>query len=140
MLKLWDIKKVNEDYTSRGELSSIKTDKSLNISIPFINRDLKLLYSVSKNENFIKVYNYNGDKLNEINKYNLNFESSYSILFDRKCLDNKLEIDKFIRYHNLNKELYFISIKKEAYDDSFQDEKNFSYNSSTNKNGDKDEK
>ena len=101
---------------------------------------MKLLYSVSKNENFIKVYNYNGDKLNEINKYNLNFESSYSILFDGKCLDNKLEIDKFIRYHNLNKELYFISIKKEAYDDSFQDEKNFSYNSSTNKNGDKDEK
>ena len=59
---------------------------------------MKLLYSVSKNENFIKVYNYNGDKLNEINKYNLNFSSSYSILFDRKCLDNKLEIDKLIRY------------------------------------------
>ena len=56
MLKLWEIKKVNEDYTSRGELSSIKIDKSFNISIPFINRDLKLLYSVGKNENFIKVY------------------------------------------------------------------------------------
>jgi len=63
----------------------------------------------------------NGDKLNEINEYNLNFSSSYSILFDRKCLDNNLEIDKFIRYHNINKKLYFISIKNEAYDDSFQD-------------------
>jgi len=140
MLKLWDIRKVNEDYTSQGELSSIKIDKSFNISIPFINRELKLLYSVGKNEKFIKVYDYNGDKLSEINKYNLNFESSYSILFDRKCLDNNLEIDKFIRYHNINKELYFISIKNEAYDDSFQDEKNFSNNSSTNKSGDKDEK
>jgi len=125
MLKLWDIRKVNEDYTSQGELSSIKIDKSFNISIPFINRELKLLYSVGKNENFIKVYDYDEDKLNEINKYNLNFESSYSILFDRKCLDNNLEIDKFIRYHNINKELYFISNKKEENDDSFQDEKKF---------------
>ena len=40
--------------------------------------------------------------------YNSNCDSSYSALFDRKYIDNKLEIDRFIRYNSPKKELYYI--------------------------------
>ena len=139
MLKLWDIRKVNDDYTCQGEITSIIVDKSLNAPIPFINRELKLLYLVAKNEKYIKMYDYNRDKLNEIYNYNSNCDSSYSVLFNRKCIDNKLEIDRFLRYNSINKKLYYISIEKGINDDSFQNEKNFSNNSSINKNENKNE-
>ena len=86
------------------------------------------------------MYDYNGDKLNEIYTYNSNFDSSYSALLNRKFIDNKLEIDRFIRYNSLNKELCCISIEKEINDDSFQNQKNFLYNSTINKIGNKNEK
>ena len=92
----------------KGEITSIIVDKSLNAPIPFINRELKLLYLVAKNEKYIKMYDYNRDKLNEIYNYNSNCDSSYSVLFNRKCIDNKLEIDRFLRYNSINKKLYYI--------------------------------
>ena len=67
----------------------------------FINRELKLLYSICTNENYIKIYDYNGDKLNEINTYYSEYKSSYSFLCDRKCLDSTLENDRFIRNYFL---------------------------------------
>ena len=106
----------------------------------FINRELKLLYSICTNENYIKIYDYNGDKLNEINTYYSEYKSSYSFLCDRKCLDSKLENDRFIRYNNTNNELFFISIQDKRTDESVQNEKNISYNSSVNKNEDINEK
>jgi len=99
LLKLLDIRKINDDYSSLGEINSIIVDNSPNVSIPFINRELKLLYSICTNENYIKIYDYNGDKLNEINTYYSEYKSSYSFLCDRKCLDSKLEKDRFIRYN-----------------------------------------
>ena len=136
LLKLWDIRKVNDDYTSQGEITSIIVDNSTNVSIPYINREQKLLYSIGKDEKYIKIYEYNGDKFNEINRYYSNFKSPYSILFDRKCLDSKLEIDRFIRYNNTNNELFFISVQDKRTDDSIQNGRNILYNSSINKNED----
>ena len=136
MLKLWDIRKVNDNYTNQGEIASIIVDKSSNVSVPYINREQKLVYSIGKDENFIKIYDYNGDMLNEINTYYSKNRSSYSVLFDRKCLDSKLEIDRFIRYYNTKNELIFISVIDKRTDDSFQNGKNISYNSLINKNED----
>ena len=140
LLKLLDIRKINDDYSSLGEINSIIVDNSPNISIPFINREQKLLYSIGKDENYIKIYDYNGDKINEVNTYYSNFKSPYSLLFDRKCLDRKLENDRFIRYNNTNNELLFISVQDKRTGDSFQNGKNISYNSSINKNEDINEK
>jgi len=136
MLKLWDIRKVNDDYTNQGEIASIIVDNSSNVSIPYINREQKLLYSIGKDEKYIKIYDYNGNMLNEINEYNSKNKSSYSVLFDRKCLDRKLEIDRFIRYYNTKNELFFISVLDKRTEDSIQNGKNISYNSSINKNED----
>ena len=140
LLKLLDIRKINDDYSSLGEINSIIVDNSPNVSIPFINREQKLLYSIGKDENYIKIYDYNGDKINELNTYYSNCKSPYSLLFDRKCLDRKLENDRFIRYNNTNNELLFISVQDKRTGDSFQNGKNISYNSSINKNEDINEK
>ena len=136
MLKLWDIRKVNDDYSNQGEITSIIVDNSTNVSIPYINREQKFLYSIGKDEKYIKIYDYNGDKFYEINRYNSKFKSPYSVLCDRKCLDRKFEIDKFIRYNNANNELFFISVQDKRTDDSFKNERNILYNLSINKNED----
>ena len=74
------------------------------------------------------------DKNKEINRYYSNFKSPYSILFDRKCLYYKMEIDRFIRYNNTNNELFFISVQDKRTDDSIQNGRNILYNLSINKN------
>ena len=50
MLKLWDIKKLDK------EIMSIKTDTSMNVCIPFADRELKLIYTLGKEEKPINVY------------------------------------------------------------------------------------
>ena len=50
LLKLWDVRKVKEDLTNKGELTSLQIDNSKTFYIPFIDRESKLLYCIGKGE------------------------------------------------------------------------------------------
>ena len=109
LLKLWDIRKVKDDLSSEGEVTSTQIDQSKTVSTPFVDRESKLLYSIGKNEASIHIYDYSsGSFIRGIN-FCSKEPSISSVLFDRKCLDyNTLEIDRFARYVNSQK-VYYIS-------------------------------
>ena len=91
LLKLWDIKKFD------NEISSIKIDSSQDLSTPFINRELKLVYIIEKDN--IYVYDYNNTKLYDLTQFEFKKSSNYTILFDRRSLDKtRKEIDRFATY------------------------------------------
>ena len=109
MLKLWDIRKVKEDLTSEGEVTSVQIDTSKTVSTPFVDRESKLLYSVGKGEASIHVYDYSDGTFRKGINFSSSEPSISSVLFDRKCLDyNTLEVDRFARYVNSQK-VYYIS-------------------------------
>ena len=87
MLKLWDIRKIKEDLKSEGEIISIQIDTSSSITIPFVNRELKLLYTVCNGEKNINIYDYSEGTLSKINDFKSSEPSKFTILFNRKCLD-----------------------------------------------------
>ena len=80
---LWDIKKLDK------EVDSIIIDEYKNTCTPFVNRDLKLIYTVGKGEKNINIYDYNENNIKLIKSFDLNIPSFYSVFFNRKCLDNK---------------------------------------------------
>ena len=110
LLKLWDVRKVKEDLSSEGEVSTTQIDTSKTVTTPFVDKESKLLYLVGKGEASIHVYDFNEG--NTFRK-GINFSSAEpsisSVLFDRKCLDyNTLEVDRFARYVNSQK-VYYVS-------------------------------
>ena len=110
LLKLWDVRKVKEDLSSEGEVTSLQVDTSKTVSTPFVDRESKLLYLVGKGEASIHVFDFNEG--NTFRK-GINFSSAEpsisSVMFERKCLDyNTLEVDRFARYVNSQK-VYLVS-------------------------------
>ncbi len=110
LLKLWDIRKVKEDLTSEGELTSLQMDTSKTVTMPFADKESKLIYTIGKGEASIHVYDYSeGTFKKGLDSREQCEPSLCSVLFDRKCLDyNKCEIDRFARYVNSQK-VYYIS-------------------------------
>ena len=109
MLKLWDVRKVKEDLSSEGEVSSLQIDTSKTVTTPFVDRDSKLLYLIGKGEAGIHVYDYNDGTFRKGINFSSAEPSISSVLFDRKCLDyNTLEVDRFARYVNSQK-VYYVS-------------------------------
>ena len=103
-LYLWDIKNLNK------EVDSVVIDQSINTYNLFVNRELKLIYIVGKDENLAYVYDYNENKYQLKGTYDFDDLSTYSVLFDRKCLNNnKSEIDRIARYSNKNKTISYIT-------------------------------
>ena len=109
MMKLWDIRKVNADLSSEGEITGTKIDTSKTISTPFIDKESKLIFIITKGENVIITYDYSqGTFLKGIN-FHCTEPDIKTVMFNRKNLDyNKLEIDRFVRYTNFGK-VYYIS-------------------------------
>ena len=111
MLKLWDIRKVKDDLSSEGELTSVKIDSSTTVTTPFVDKESKLIYAVAKGENGMRTYDYSqGTFVKGIDFSGKGAEPSIStVMFERKCLDyNQLEVDRFARYVN-NQKVYYIS-------------------------------
>ena len=103
-LKLWDIKKID------SEISSIKIDSFRNISTPFINRELKLIYIIEKEDKNFYVYDNSKGGLDFLTSFE-SCNSNYSILFDRRGLNrNKLEVDRFARYSIKTKKIFYSSL------------------------------
>ena len=112
MLKLWDIRRIQKDINSEGEIISkqIDTYKFSSITSPLINRELKLLYIVSNGEKNINIYDCSGGTFTKIKDFISREPSNITIIFNRKGLDyNKFEIDRLANY-NKNK-IYYISFK-----------------------------
>ena len=109
LLKLWDVRKVKDDLTSEGEVTSVQIDTSKTVSTPFVDRDSKLLYSVGKGEASIHIYDYSSGTFIKGINFSSAEPSISSVLFDRKCLDyNTLEVDRFARFVNSQK-VYYVS-------------------------------
>ena len=107
MLKLWDVRKVKEDLTSEGEVSSLQIDTSKTVTTPFVDRESKLLYCIGKGEAGIHVFDYNDGTFRKGINYSTSEPALCSVLFDRKCLDyNTLEVNRFARYVNSHKVFY----------------------------------
>ena len=109
LLKLWDVRKVKDDLSSEGEVTSVQIDTSKTVSTPFVDRDSKLLYSVGKGEASIHIYDYSSGTFIKGINFSSAEPSISSVLFDRKCLDyNTLEVDRFARFVNSQK-VYYVS-------------------------------
>ena len=107
MLKLWDVRKVKEDLTSEGEVTSVQIDNSKTVTTPFVDRESKLLYCAGKGEAGIHIFDYNDGTFRKGINFSTSEPALCSVLFDRKCLDyNTLEVDRFARYVNSQKVFY----------------------------------
>ena len=109
LLKLWDVRKVKEDLSSEGEVTSLQIDTSKTVTTPFVDRESKLLYTVGKGEASTHTYDYSEGTLKKGLVAKSNEPSIYTVMWERKCLDyNKNEIDRFARYVNSQK-VYYVS-------------------------------
>ncbi len=107
-LKLWDLRKVNEDLTS-SEVTSTQIDTAKTVTTPFIDRESKLVYTIGKGEAFIHYYDYSEGTFKKGISFKATEPSISSVMFERKCMDyNTNEIDRFARYVNSQK-VYYIS-------------------------------
>ena len=108
MLKLWDIRKVNEDLTS-SEVTHVQIDTSKTVTTPFVDRESKLVYTIGKGEAYIHYYDYSEGTFKKGIDFKATEPSISSVMFERKCLDyNTNEVDRFARYVNSQK-VYYIS-------------------------------
>jgi coronin-1B/1C/6 len=109
MLRLWDVRKVKEDLSCEGEVTSVQIDTSKTVTTPFVDKESKLLYCVGKGEASTHVYDYNDGTFRKGINSSSTEPSISSVMFERKCLDyNKLEVDRFARYVNSGK-VYYVS-------------------------------
>ena len=109
LLRLWDVRKVNEDLTSSGEVNSVQIDTSKTVTTPYVDRESKLLFTVGKGEASTHTYDYSDGTLRKGLIAKSTEPSIYTVMFERKCLDyNKNEVDRFARYVNSQK-VYYVS-------------------------------
>ena len=126
MIKLWDIRKYKDSSLNEGEISSIKINESKSyIFIPYINRELKIIYIIGKENKNINLLNYNENILTKIKEYNVEEDSICSALTNRELLDrNKKEIDRFAicskdskkNIHNIYYSSFYLPEKSEISD------------------------
>ena len=111
IMSLFDIRKQCENEMIKV-YSSIIIDEGLADSIPFINHELKLIYSVGKDSSNIKICDYSKSALEILTKQIIVQESNvYSAIYPRKFLNKKIrEIDRIVR-SNKNNNIYYSAIK-----------------------------
>ena len=109
MLKLWDIRKIKDDLSSEGEVTSVKIDTNTTVTTPYVDKESKLIYAIAKGESMIRTYDYSQSTFVKGIDFTGAEPSISTVMFDRKCLDyNRLEVDRFARYVNSQK-VYYIS-------------------------------
>ena len=92
-LYLYDIKRNEKPY------SSILIDKYTSPTVPFVDQEMKLIYSVGKEESYINVYDYSLEGLKKCSNFICTETNHFSLLLDRKYLDkNSQEVDRLVRF------------------------------------------
>ena len=108
-LKLWDLRKVNEEMKSEGLVQKVVIDNLLTVTTPFYDYESKLLFTSGKGELSIHCYDLNDSMIYQNADYKSKTPALSLNMFERRILDyNKCEIDRFLHYNN-KKELSFIS-------------------------------
>ena len=108
-LSLLDLRKSKSNYYIDYSLSSIKIDNDNSITTPFVNPELKLIYTIAKEESIIRVFDYNNYFLMKNTEFKATEKNLFSVFLNRHCLDKKHnEIDRFARYTK-NKKIYYVS-------------------------------
>ena len=103
---LFDIRNQKDKMKS---YSCIVIDKENSAAIPFVDRELKLIYTVGKDKTPINIYDYSDSSLKKIYSYSVSQANQFSVFYPRKYLDKKnFEIDRII---TSNKNINFISFK-----------------------------
>ena len=109
MMRLWDIRKVKDDLSAEGEVTSVKIDSSTTVTTPFVDKESQLIYAIAKGEAIIRTYDYSQGTFYKGIDFSSAEPSISTVMFDRKCLDyNKLEVDRFARFVNSQK-VYYVS-------------------------------
>ena len=109
---MWDVRKVKYDLSDEGELTSLQIDTSKTVTIPFVDTETKILYTLGKGEASTHTYDYSEGTLKNGSVTKSTEPSIYTVMWERKCLDyNKNEIDRFARYVNSQK-VYYVSFTK----------------------------
>ena len=108
IMSLFDIRKQNQKMT---EYSSAVVDKKDSPAVPFIDRELKLIYTVGKDNTQIHIYDYSKSTLKKLSHSAFTSETNIcSALYPRKYLDKKNhEIDRIIRANHNN--IFYTSFK-----------------------------
>ena len=102
-LGLLDIRKPDHFF------SSIIVDKESNQTNIFVDPELKLIYSVGKNETSVRTFGYDPGILYKSYEYICSEKNNFSISMNRRYLDkDRLEIDRLIRFTD-NKKIYYVS-------------------------------
>ena len=111
IMSLFDIRKQVQNEKIKV-YSSIIIDEGQADSIPLVNHELKLIYSVGKDTTNIRICDYSKSTLELLTKQIDVHESNvYSLIYPRKFLDKKTrEIDRIVR-SNKNNNIYYTKIK-----------------------------
>ena len=104
-LLIWDIR-YEENPVSSIRMYSKYNSNSIT---PYVNKDLKLIYTIENGDTFIHAYEYKNDNLKKNYVYNTSEIDEFSILLNRKYLEkSKGEIDRFARFTK-NEKIFYIS-------------------------------
>ena len=102
LLSLLDIRKADKYY------SSIVIDKNNSQATPFVNPEMKLIYSIGKDDFYVKVFDYSEGRLQKSLDYPCSEPNAFSISMNRRYLNkDSLELDKFVRLTKY-KNIYYV--------------------------------
>ena len=104
-LLIWDIRNKEKPVSS----SKMFLKSNSNSIAPYVNKDLKLIYTIGKGDTFIHAYEYKNGNIKKTYDYNTSEFGEFSILLNRKYLEKqKGEIDRFARFTK-NEKIFYIS-------------------------------
>ena len=117
LLNLIDIRKNNGQKFNSAFHSSILIDKYTSQTTPFADPELKLIYTVAKEESYIKIFDYSSGTLKKYGDFKGTELNSFSIMFNRHLLNKqKSEIDRFARFTKKNNIFYISFILSNSQD------------------------
>jgi len=109
VLSLIDIRKSNSYQYDNDYISSIEIDKYTNMTVPFVNPELKLIYCVGKEENKINSFDYCTGSLKKNSEFHCSERNNFSVLLNRQYLNkSKMEVDRLAIY-TINKNIFYVS-------------------------------
>ena len=117
LLRIIDIRKNNGQKYNSAFYSSILIDKYTSQTTPFADPELKLIYTVAKEESYIKIFDYSSGTLKKYGDFKGTELNSFSIMFNRHLLNKqKSEIDRFARFTKKNNIFYISFILSNSQD------------------------
>jgi len=117
LLSLIDMRKNNGQKFNNAFHSSILIDKYTSQTTPFADPELKLIYTVAKEESYIKIFDYSSGTLKKHGDFKGTELNSFSIMFNRHLLNKqKSEIDRFARFTKKNNIFYISFILSNSQD------------------------